>query len=83
MYRIASMYKDGVGTEVNTELYRLYMRMAADKGNRDASLMVQKWNRRNEKRQKDSDKDDESGPEPNTSGSVYPPVNSEDADQLY
>lgn len=83
MFRIASMYKDGVGTEVNTELYRLYMRMAADKGNRDATAMVQKWNRRNEKRQKDAEKDEEPDGSLHNPDSIYPPVQDENSDEIY
>lgn len=76
------MYKDGIGTAEDLEMYRLYMRMAADKGSRDAVTIVQRWNRRNEKRQKTaeaapaiSDADDP----------PYPPVNTtqDDADKLY
>lgn len=45
------MYKNGIGTEPNLDLYRLYMRMAADQGSRDAGALVTRWDRRNRKRQ--------------------------------
>lgn len=47
------MYKNGIGTEPNLDLYRLYMRMAADQGSRDAGALVTRWDRRNRKRQQD------------------------------
>ena len=52
MYQVGIMYKDGIGTEASVPSYQYYIRMAADRGNRDASDIVTKWDRRNAKRKK-------------------------------
>ncbi len=54
MYIVGQMYKDGTGTEVSFPHYKYYVRMAADRRNKDASALVAKWDRRNSKR-KNSD----------------------------
>ena len=46
MYRLALMYKDGISCEANQEMYRRYVRMAAERGNREAKQLVAKWNDR-------------------------------------
>ncbi len=50
MYIVGQMYKDGTGTEVSFPQYKYYIRMAADRRNKDASALVTKWERRNSKR---------------------------------
>ena len=50
MYRLALMYKDGIACEESQVNYRMYMRMAAERGNRDAKLIVNKWDGRIERR---------------------------------
>ncbi len=50
MYIVGQMYKDGIGTEVSIPQYKYYTRMAADRRNRNASILVAKWDRRNSKR---------------------------------
>ena len=50
MYRLALMYKDGIACEESQVNYRMYMRMAAERGNRDAKLIVNKWDERIERR---------------------------------
>ncbi len=52
MYRVGIMYKDGIGTEASVPSYQYYIRMAADRGNRDAADIVTKWDRRNARRKK-------------------------------
>ncbi len=52
MYQVGMMFKDGIGTEVSIPSYQYYIRMAADRGNKDARLIVTKWDRRNAKRKK-------------------------------
>ena len=46
MYRLAMMYKEGFCCEVDEGMYRRYMRMAAERGNRDAKEVVTKWDDR-------------------------------------
>lgn len=46
MYRLALMYKDGICCEADDDKYRWYMRMAAERGNRDAKELVAKWDDR-------------------------------------
>lgn len=46
MYRLALMYKEGISCEENQEMYRRYVRMAAERGNRDAKQLVAKWDDR-------------------------------------
>jgi len=53
MYRLALMYKDGKGCEANVELYRKYMRMAMECGNREAKDVVRQWDARKERRKND------------------------------
>ncbi len=50
MYTVGQMYKDGIGTEVSFPQYKYYIRMAADRRNKDAIALVSKWDRRNSKR---------------------------------
>ena len=50
MYRLALMYKDGIACEESQVNYRMYMRMAAERGNHDAKLIVNKWDGRIERR---------------------------------
>ncbi len=52
MYKLAMLYKNGIGCEVDMEYYRVLMRMAAENGNRDAKEIVDKWDGRNERRRK-------------------------------
>ncbi len=54
MYMVGQMYKDGTGTEVSFPQYKYYIRMAADRRNKDASVLVTKWERRNSKRKNTS-----------------------------
>ena len=42
-YKLAMFYKEGVLVERNEEQYRRYMRMAAERGNREAKDIVVKW----------------------------------------
>ena len=51
-YRLAMMYKDGDLCEQNEENYRMYMRMAAERGSRDAKEIVMKWDDRIRRRKK-------------------------------
>ena len=46
MYRLAMMYKDGIACEPDQDNYRMYMRMAAERGSRDAKEVVMKWDDR-------------------------------------
>ena len=55
MYHLALMYKDGISCEENQEMYKRYMRMAAERGNRDAKQTVAKWNNRIERRKRNKD----------------------------
>ena len=50
MYQLALMYKDGISCEENQANYRMYMRMAAERGNRDAKQIVIKWDDRIKRR---------------------------------
>ncbi len=52
MYQVGIMFKEGIGTEASVTSYQYYLRMAADRGNRDAYSIVSKWDRRNAKRKK-------------------------------
>ncbi len=52
MFKLARMYKDGTGVEQNIQKYRMYMRMAAERGNRDARDTVKEWDLRKERRKK-------------------------------
>ncbi len=45
-HKLALMYKDGINFEQNEEKYRMYMRMAAERGNREAKEIVMKWDDR-------------------------------------
>ncbi len=60
MYRLAMMYKDGICCQADDTKYRMYMRMAAERGNRDAKDMVAKWDDRirRRKQNKERPKDD-------------------------
>jgi len=64
MYRLALFYKDGTLVEENTEQYRRYMRMAAERGNKDAKLVVSKWEARTERRKSDKSKKPKKAPAP-------------------
>ena len=55
MYRLAQMYKDGIVCEKDETKYRMYMRMAAERGNRDAKEVVMKWDDRIRRRKKDKE----------------------------
>ena len=46
MYRLAMMYKDGICCDADDTKYRMYMRMAAERGNREAKDLVMKWDDR-------------------------------------
>ena len=51
MYRLAMMYKEGRIVEKDVDgKYRYYMRMAAERGNRDAKDTVAGWNKRIQRR---------------------------------
>ena len=56
MYRLAIIYKEGELVEKDEEKYRMYMRMAAERGNRDAKETVMKWDDRIRRRKKDKEK---------------------------
>jgi TPR repeat protein len=56
MYRLAMMYKDGIACEESQVNYRMYMRMAAERGDRDARAIVAKWDGRIERRKKNGPK---------------------------
>ena len=51
-YLLAEMYKEGECCEANDKMYRKYMRMAAECGDRDAKELVFKWNDRIRRRKK-------------------------------
>jgi ABC-type polysaccharide/polyol phosphate transport system ATPase subunit len=51
-YRLALMYKDGVGCEKDPKRYRRLTIMAAELGSRDAKEVVKKWNGQNNGRKK-------------------------------
>ena len=55
MYRLALMYKDGIGCEADDGKYRWYMRMAAERGNRDAKELVAKWDDRIRRRKQNKE----------------------------
>ena len=61
MYRMAMFYKNGTLVEANEEQYRKYMRMAAERGNRDAKMTVTKWDDRTERRKNGKNKDKGNG----------------------
>lgn len=50
MYKLALLYKDGKGIEQNMDEYRRYMRMASERGNKDAKIVVKGWDKRTERR---------------------------------
>lgn len=56
MFILANMYHNGQGTEANDKEYRRLIRLAAMHGHRESRELVEKWNKRNEKRQKAKDK---------------------------
>lgn len=47
---LAMMYKDGIYVEPDTEMYRSNVRTAAMLGNKDAKAMVERWERRKDRR---------------------------------
>ena len=55
MYRLAMMYKDGICCEADDTKYRMYMRMAAERGNRDAKDLVMKWDDRIRRRKQNKE----------------------------
>ncbi|MBQ7702321.1 MAG: SEL1-like repeat protein [Candidatus Methanomethylophilaceae archaeon] len=59
MYKLAIMYKDGTLCEADENKYRMYMRMASERGNRDAKEVVMKWDNRINRRKKNKEKDKE------------------------
>ena len=46
MLQLGFMYRDGTFVENDVNMYRFYVRMSADRGNRDASELVRKWDSR-------------------------------------
>ena len=46
MLQLGYMYRDGTAVESDVKMYRYYVRMSADRGNRDALDLVAKWNSR-------------------------------------
>lgn len=60
MYRLAMMYKDGICCEADDQKYRWFMRMAAERGNRDAKDLVSKWDDRIRRRKMNKEKKDDS-----------------------
>ncbi len=56
MYKLALMYKDGICCEADDQRYRWYMRMAAERGNRDAKDLVSKWDDRIRRRKMNKEK---------------------------
>ncbi len=59
MYKLALMYKDGICCEADDQRYRWYMRMAAERGNRDAKDLVSKWDDRIRRRKMNKEKKDD------------------------
>ena len=59
MYKLALMYKDGICCEADDQRYRWYMRMAAERGNRDAKDLVNKWDDRIRRRKMNKEKKDD------------------------
>ena len=60
MYRLAMMYKDGICCEADDQKYRWLMRIAAERGNRDAKDLVSKWDDRIRRRKMNKEKKDDS-----------------------
>ena len=58
-YRLALMYKEGAVCEKNEDSYRMYMRMAAERGNRDAKEIVTKWDDRIRRRKRNKEEKDD------------------------
>jgi TPR repeat protein len=56
MYKLAILYKEGELLEKNEDKYRMYMRMASERGSRDAKEVVMKWDDRIRRRKKDKEK---------------------------
>ncbi len=56
MYKLALLYKDGTCCQQDMNLYRMYMRMAAERGNRDAKTVVMKWDARSDRRKAEKPK---------------------------
>ncbi len=56
MYDLALIYKEGTFGEAEEEKYRKYMRMAAERGNRDAKDVVSKWDDRIRRRKQNKEK---------------------------
>ena len=54
MYKLAMHYKEGRGCPQDTNLYRRYMRMAAERGNKDARDIVKGWDARKEHRKSEN-----------------------------
>jgi len=54
MYKLAMHYKEGRGCPQDTDLYRRYMRMAAERGNKDARDIVKGWDARKERRKSEN-----------------------------
>ena len=50
MYRLALMYKDGIACEESQANYRMFMRMASERGDREARAVVSKWDGRIKRR---------------------------------
>ena len=57
-YRLAMMYKEGTDCEKNEEMYRKYMRMASERGNREAREVVMRWDDRIRRRKNKGGKND-------------------------
>ncbi|MBO4551964.1 MAG: SEL1-like repeat protein [Candidatus Methanomethylophilaceae archaeon] len=55
MYELAQLYKEGEYCDKDENKYRIYMRMAAERGNRDAKDMVTKWEGRIRRRKKEKE----------------------------
>ncbi len=61
MYMLSQLYKEGKYCEKDENVYRMYMRMAAERGNRDAKDTVTKWEGRIRRRKKEKEKEKEKG----------------------
>jgi TPR repeat protein len=50
MFRLSLLYKEGKGCEADPEMYRVLVKMAAERGNRDAKDLIMRWDERNQRR---------------------------------
>ena len=50
MFRLSLLYKEGKGCEADPEMYRVLVKMAAERGSRDAKDLISRWDERNQRR---------------------------------